>query len=375
MSRSSRWAWWAVFGGIWVFFFLLVTGHLYLVRNSPALIERTGGATWPQAFTSGLRYIGPYAVMSLAAAWVARHVPFEPRRWGRALLLFVALAVGLSLAQEALFYHLPARPPRMEAAASFGAYLLYQSSYPLHLTNAFLVVGWGYAIEALRRLRDRELREAQLETQLTRAQLHALKMEIHPHFLFNTLNTISSLMHHDVPAADRMLARLGDLFRSALSASNRQEVSLTEELEFLAPYLEIEQTRLGSRLRVRIDVEPEARTAAVPHLLLQPLVENAVRHGIAPRIAGGLIWIEASCAGGTLRIEVGDNGAGVGTAAETGNGIGLANTRARLARLYPGRHEFHVESGGEGFRTRIEIPFRPMAVSDPGGSDQRMERA
>ncbi|HEV2129507.1 MAG TPA: histidine kinase, partial [Longimicrobiaceae bacterium] len=199
------------------------------------------------------------------------------------------------------------------------------------------------------------------EGQLTRAQLDVLKMQLHPHFLFNTLNAISALMHRDVPAADRMLARLGDLLRLSLEKAGTQEVTLRDELEFLEPYLEIEQTRFGDRLKVEWTIDSEALDAMVPHLILQPLVENSIRHGIAPRAAPGRIEISAQRSNGSLQLEVRDNGRGLNQGDQMrSTGVGLSNTRARLAQLYDGSHSFEVGGAPEGgVVVAMEIPFRP----------------
>src|SRR5262245_54597220 len=154
-------------------------------------------------------------------------------------------------------------------------------------------------------------------------------MQLHPHFLFNTLHSISVLMSEDVSAARRMLARLGDLLRTSLERNGDQEVSLREELEFLRNYLEIEQTRFQDRLSVKLDIEPSVLDALVPNLILQPLVENAIRHGIAPQAGPGVVEIHAQRENGMVRMRVRDNGAGLKQKSASVNGIGLGNTKAR----------------------------------------------
>src|SRR5262249_32977164 len=157
------------------------------------------------------------------------------------------------------------------------------------------------------------LKASQLEARLAQAQLQALKSQLHPHFFFNTLHAISSLMRKDIEAADRMLTRLSDLLRLTLENVGAQETTLRQELDFLEGYLEIEQTRCRDRLQVKIEIEPETLDARVPNLILQPLVENAVRHGVAPRAAPGRIEISARRVGGKLEMQVRDNGAGLPT--------------------------------------------------------------
>jgi LytS/YehU family sensor histidine kinase len=229
-----------------------------------------------------------------------------------------------------------------------------------------MVIGLSHGIDYYRKYRERELRASQLETRLAQAQLDALKMQLHPHFLFNTLNSISVLMTEDVTAARRMLTRLSDLLRASLENVGAQEVSLGEELEFLKNYLEIEQTRFQDRLTVRMEIEPGVLEARVPNLILQPLVENAIRHGIAPRAQPGLIEIHAARENGIVQLKVRDNGAGLGSASPETliMGIGLSNTQARLKQLYGGAHNFEIrDARGGGLEVAISIPFRNGVAS------------
>ena len=208
-----------------------------------------------------------------------------------------------------------------------------------------------------RESRDRE----QLEVQLAQAQVQSLKLQLHPHFLFNALNTITALIGQDPGAAERMVSGLSDLLRLSLRHASEQEVPLERELEILQHYLEIQQIRFADRLTVRYDIDDAARQAMVPNLLLQPLVENAIRHGIAPRAAPGTILVSARVAGDMVRLTVEDDGVGPGPSSG-GEGIGLRNTRARLERLYGIRHRLELRGGVEGgFIVKIDIPFRSLA--------------
>ena len=225
-----------------------------------------------------------------------------------------------------------------------------------------LLVGVAHAVKYAQTVRERELKHSQLETQLAQAQLHALKMQLHPHFLFNTLHAISTLVHSNPDRAELMIASLSEMLRTTLSKHDAQEVMLQEELSVLEPYLDIERTRFGERLRVTLDVEPEALGATVPHLLLQPLVENAIRHGIAPRPEGGEIAIRARVRGSTLELVVEDDGVGMPPEPRTG-GVGLGNTRMRLHRLYGDRHALRIDSTpGDGTRVTILLPLRAGAA-------------
>ena len=203
----------------------------------------------------------------------------------------------------------------------------------------------------------RERRE--LEARLATARLQSLKLQLRPHFLFNALNTVTALIGVDARRAERMVTGLAELLRLSLRTSDEQEVPLERELEILEHYLDIERVRFQDRLEVTVRVSPEARRALVPNLILQPLVENAIRHGIAPRAAGGMVTVDASRSDDRLRIIVADDGVGVRPDAERREGVGLGNTRARLRHLYADRHRF-VPRAGEmgGFVVELEIPFR-----------------
>jgi len=202
-----------------------------------------------------------------------------------------------------------------------------------------------------------------LEARLTEAQLQSLKLQLHPHFLFNTLNTITALIHVDPHAAERMVSGLSELLRLSLRAAGEQEVPLSRELEMLEHYLQIQQVRFGDRLAVTIAVEPAAREALVPHFILQPLVENAIRHGIGPRATPGRIEISAMVADAVLRLRVRDDGIGVPFGLPVEDGVGLGNTRSRLRSLYGARQDFSAAGDAAGgFVVDIEIPYhvQPM---------------
>jgi two-component system LytT family sensor kinase len=223
------------------------------------------------------------------------------------------------------------------------------------------IISWGYVHEYFTRLRARDVALARLETELAQAQLRALKSQLHPHFLFNTLHAITVLIRRDADAAIGMVMRLSDLLRMTLVDADRPEVPLERELRFLHLYLEIERTRFRDRLEVVWDVAPGLEGAAVPPLLLQPLVENALKHGIKKRASGGRVLISGAAHNGTLTLTVTDNGPGLRDGAEgrNGNGIGLASTRARLQQLYGPAHRFSVEEAPSGGVTAtVEIPYR-----------------
>src|SRR5438874_10656293 len=234
------------------------------------------------------------------------------------------------------------------------------------------IVGASHALAYYHESQERKLKEAQLETRLIEARLKTLEAELHPHFLFNTLHAISTLVHRDPESADRMISRLSELLRSTVDRSGEATVPLNEEIEFLQKYLEIEQTRFQDRLTVRVEVDPEALDAVVPRMILQPLVENAMKHGIAHTVDKGHVQISAGREDDRLWMEVRDNGGGLhgGTLKKLRTGVGLSNTRARLDVLYPGRHRLEFTEMHGGFAVRVEIPFHRAAGAAAGGSSR-----
>ena len=231
----------------------------------------------------------------------------------------------------------------------------------IDLIIASLIVIGAHALLYYDDFRTSELQQSSLKAQLAQAQLRALKMQVHPHFLFNTLHSISSLVLEDPPKANSMIAQLGDFLRLTLENSNQQLVSLKEETEFLSCYLEIEQVRFGDRLTVALELEPQTLSVQVPHLILQPVVENAIQHAIAPRTARGHINIEAKRLNNLLRLEVRDDGPGIASndALLGTEGVGLSNVRARLHQIYGSNFRFELMNARNGGLTVVmEIPFR-----------------
>jgi LytS/YehU family sensor histidine kinase len=237
---------------------------------------------------------------------------------------------------------------------------LFFSNLVDDITGTFVpIVLVAHAVSYYRRFRERELRATQLEGQLAKAHLQTLKSQLQPHFLFNTMHSISSLMLTDVQAADQMMTLLGDLLRMSLESSGTQITTLSRELEFVNCYLEIEKVRFAERLNVTLDIAPETLDATVPHLFLQPLVDNAVKHGISKLPAGGEIRITAHADDGELQIEIRDNGPGFGREGTfPASGLGLRITRERLESLYGQDQSVELLSfPGGGTVTRVCIPF------------------
>lgn len=312
--------------------------------------------TWRNALILALTDWYVWAALSPLIIWLARRFPLEPQSWSSGLLAQIPASVFLSIFKMALEFFV-----RRQLAPDFARRFPSLEFYST-LFTFWAIVGAVYAFDYYRKYRQHELRASQLETQLAQAQLQALRMQLNPHFLFNTLHAISSLMHKDVRAADRMIARLSDLLRLTLENAGQQEVSLRQELEFLESYLEIEQTRFRDRLQIRMEIAPETLDACVPNLILQPLVENAIRHGIAPRAASGAVEIRARRVAETLELQVRDNGRGLPNGALNGlkEGVGLTNTRARLEQLYGAAQRFELNNRAEGgLNVSLTIPFRP----------------
>jgi len=234
----------------------------------------------------------------------------------------------------------------------------------IDLIIASLIVIGAHALLYYDDFRASELQQSSLKTQLAQAQLRALKMQVHPHFLFNTLHSISSLVLEDPAKANSMIARLGDFLRLTVDNSEQQWVTLKEETEFLRCYLDIEQVRFGDRLTVAFELEPQTLSAQVPHLILQPVVENAIQHAIAPRAAPGRINIQAKRLNSLLRVAVSDNGPGMTSnpSSPAKKCVGLANVRTRLQQIYGPDFRFELTNGRNGGLTVVvEIPFQREA--------------
>ena len=222
----------------------------------------------------------------------------------------------------------------------------------------WIILLMKYSLDYYNRFRDSEVRSSRLEAQLSAAHLQALKMQLHPHFLFNTLNAISVLIDRDPEGARKTLVQLSDLLRLTLEYDGIQEVSLEREIDFLERYLSIERTRFGDRLTVRFQIDPEVLHAAIPAMILQPLVENAIKHGINRQRGPGNVEISAVRDNGTLRLQVQDDGVGISDHSGR-KGVGLTNTRERLERMYGSRFLLEVKNNaGPGVTATVEVPYR-----------------
>jgi two-component system, LytTR family, sensor kinase len=336
----------------WTVFGLFHANQTYIAatgRGSPISAGRALSLGMTDAFL--------WALATIAIFWLARRFPLARGRLRPHAAVHVLAGITLSLARVGVMVAL-SQWTELYRPIDFTA--LFYRQFHAYLLLYVLLLGIAWAVYYYGRYREREQAAEQLAAGLAEARFQALKMQLHPHFLFNTLNAISALIPQEAQPARRMVARLGDMLRTALEQEATQEVSLREELEFLEPYLEIEQTRLGDRLTVEFQLEPETLDARVPHLVLQPLVENAIRHGIAPRSGPGMVTIAAAVEGESLILHVRNTG---GEARERfprePGGRGLANVRSRLEHLYGADQQLTAEPARpDGWVTTIRIPFR-----------------
>lgn len=356
--RSTQWL---LIFGVWALPGLYFALQVYLQHafaNHPL--------TLTQALLRGLIFWLLWVVSSPLVLWLARTFPIPRREWLDGLLFHLPAGVVFSFAHLVLYVFVSARLSGIPIH-SFSDFLaefqpVFLSSFAWWSLVYWTILLASYAFDYYQRYQEGALKASQLETQLAQAQLQALKMQLHPHFLFNTLHSISALMREDVEAADQMIARLGDFLRLTLHNSGEQQTTLQQELKFLQCYLEIEQLRFQDRLRTEFEIAPSVLSAHVPNLILQPLVENAIRHGIAPQKAVGCITIRAQHTNGRLQMQVQDNGPGTSTNGRNETGVGLSNTQARLRQLYGANYSFEtgsVHTGG--FLVTLEIPFQIAA--------------
>ena len=335
---------------------------LYGARTIFATIAQQRPIDWVRQVGFEFVFWYVWAAFTPLVIWFARR--FDPQREAaRSVLALIAFGLLIAPLQATVEFSLAyaidilRHAPEAEmvlrrrifwraiGVETFGNFIVY----------ALIVCGY-YAYDYYQKYREREMRSVELEGQLAQAELQNLKMQLHPHFLFNTLHTISVLMMRDANLANRMLIRLSDLLRITLDNTGGQMVPLKQELDFLRGYLEIEQTRFQDRLTVDIDVQPAALDAQVPNLILQPLVENAIRHGIATRPGAGRIDLRATTEGPVLCLRVHDDGPGLDGSFK--KGIGLTNTEARLRQLYGAAHSFAIRnSSAGGVEVTITIPL------------------
>jgi two-component system LytT family sensor kinase len=311
-----------------------------------------------------LSYWYTWALLAPFMLWMARRFRFERDGWLRSVSAHVGGVLVATFTHAIVTVTARVYILHWMADREVEWWLVVRERFFLYfdweMMTYWAVIAVAHALDYYRESQERAVTAAQLETRLAEAQLQALQRQLHPHFLFNTLHTISALMHRNIEAADAMLARLSDLLRLTLDQVGTQVVTLKEELDFVEKYLEIERTRFGDRLQVRIDAEAGTLDASVPNFILQPLVENALRHGIGPKLGGGTVEVTTQRIGDWLRLVVRDDGRGVPPEKLNAfnTGVGLGNTRSRLEHLYGSTHRFEFEAPpAGGLAVTIEVPF------------------
>jgi len=317
---------------------------------------------WSEALSHALFDWYLWAALSLPALHLCRRRPIERLEWSNpvaAHLLASLLAAFLYTLARAAIGQLQSRLVGDPVAYVDIFRPLFIKSFHFNVLIYWIIVAVVHAAAYYRKYHERERRALELERRLAQARLQALRMQLNPHFLFNAMHSVSALMRQDVEAADRMLVRLSDLLRLTLEIGDAQVIPLEDELALLERYLDIERVRLGDRLSAAIDVEPAVRDIPVPCLLLQPIVENAIKHGIAPKARPGSLAVSGRLVedGRQLLLEVSDDGGGLPGGAPGGSGVGLSNTRARLEQLYGENAAFRIENRPEGGAcVRIALP-------------------
>jgi two-component system, LytTR family, sensor kinase len=359
---------WALFFGVWTLIGLSFARQFYVSSSSAG-----NPVAWRFALSHSLADWYSFALLSIPAIGLARRLPIGRANWfSRAglHLMFSALFAAAWVALRVLVGQWQdSGSGEVIRSAAFQS--LLGKTFHFNLLIYWVVVSVAHAFDYYRKSHEHELNALELQQHLTQAKLQALQMQLNPHFLFNTLHAISSLMHKDVEAADRMIARLSDLLRYALESTEAHEVPLRQELTFLERYLEIERTRFGPRLTVHTDIAPDTLDAQVPNLILQPLVENAIQHGIERQTKPGQIELRAYRREDSLLLEISDNGVGLDPASIK-EGVGLSNTRARLRQLYGDTQRLSLDNRAEGgLIVSVTIPFHV----EPNGAAQKHGRA
>jgi sensor histidine kinase YesM len=353
-AMTSRKAGWIAAATFWILFGLLSGLQVWV-----SMI--THGHSVPRLVGFYLLVWTPWLGFSVVVAWLGRRYPVVPVR-PRNVLIHAGAAVCIGVVHAVYFvvltntiFPFDRMTTTYHGVAALG-FVVAQTLVEMIFYGG--VIATLLAGNYYRRYREGEMRRAQLETSLTNARLHALELQIQPHFLFNTLNAISSLVRsHQDEEAVVMIAGLSDLLRYTLDHAGEQSVTLDEEGAMLRRYLEIQRVRFPDRLRYEIDIAPDARRAAVPTLILQPLAENAIRHGIARSAGAGMINLRAFRDAANLRIEMFNTG----TLGNGREGLGLRNTRERLQQIYGDAHDFELHDRGDGVVTSLLIPCREIA--------------
>ena len=371
MLREPRALWFvlmAICAAYAVFASVVSVGYTAFYGLSRWTLRPDTTAIFPYLILMNLVTWVGYALWTPAIFWLGRRFRFDRRGWKIALAVhapasLVITSVHMVIVGTVRFYLQGVRGGDPEWSYTIAD--AFFRTVDLQLPFYWGVIGLQHAVDYYRQGHAREVRAARLEMRLIESQLQALQQQLHPHFLFNTLHAISAMVHRDPDKADLMIERLSDLLRITLQKVGVQEVELAEELEYLRAYLDIEQVHFGPRLRVEYRIDAAALDVLVPTLILQPLVENAIRHGLEPQVRGGSLVVEAQADGDTLWLRIRDNGIGFARTQPRRDGVGLANTRSRLDRLYGEQAALTIrENPGGGVLVDIYLPLRRPAKAD-----------
>lgn len=375
--HERPWVKWALIPGAWLVYALVMTTQTYFAYMREGYsVPFWGGAVLPSFIYSVF-----WILLTPLVLFLARRFPLDPAHRKRNIVVHIFLSLGIAVFQR-VGYEATVMALNATDKWPFSWERLFQLTigfFDYGLLVYWVILLMHQALEYTRLIKEEEVRASTLKTQLVEAQLQTLKTQLQPHFLFNTLHSISELIHEDVEAADTMIARLGDFLRFTLQNSGKQMVTLQKDLESMRSYFDIERSRFQEALTMQMEIEPQTLDALVPSFLWQPIVENSIRHGIATSTRRGRIIIRAKRRDTTLRLEVEDNGTGLadsGTSPRYKEGLGLANTRRILQHIYGPAHRLELANApGGGVVVTMEIPFRTMQNdghehdgSDTGGN-------
>ena len=352
---------------VWFAFASLVVGRLFIDPDRAARppITAVSDVTWRMSI-----YL-LWALFTPFIFWLSSRTGLGPARSAGRIALHLLSAVSIATVMDAysdtVYRYLLRSPEERDAIGAIlrGSFFdVVRLGFLWELIIYAAILAIGFARDYYRRFQERQMQAARLEAQLTEARLDALRMQINPHFLFNTLHAISSMVEHDPSGVRKMVARLSALLRHTLDHDGSQEVTLARELDVLDDYLAIMQVRFEHRLTVRRDVSSDLRDAMVPDMILQPIVENAIKHGVTQRSSPG--WVEITAtrldSNDQLRIAIEDNGPGLQADGSVPNGVGLQNVRSRLAQMYGDAAALTLTEGREGgVRATLSLPYHTQS--------------
>jgi hypothetical protein len=336
-----------------------------MVVCAPQTISSGAAKSWSEVFWIQFNYWTTWAVLAPGIFWLCTRLYGGPRTWQRYVLGMLLGVGGVSvlhpLIENSLIFGegwakwllgITSERPRDFGSKVWFAVMKATGTNPFMF--AVIAIVW-HALRSVRDLQARQIKELELEARLREAEMQALRSQLNPHFLFNTLHSIAELVHQNPALAEQLILRLGELLREVLASSGEPEIPLAEECRFIKAYLAIEQMRLGERLKLEWDVADDVLGLKVPSLILQPLVENAVQHGIAATARPGELRIRARRENGFLHLQVRDSGPGLPSDPQANGGIGLSNTQTRLRAIYGDRHEFRLTSQ-DGLTVDLRLP-------------------